>query len=128
MWRGEQPIDHAIGRVWRLIALEDADLVRRWRQTDQIERHAPQPGAAIRWRRWSETCALKPLQDKAVDRSPRPGRIVDRRRNARLERLKRPELPRRLKINLRRRRDGPRAGAISRIDRPAFDPLFEIRD
>ena len=66
-WRGEEPIDDALVGAGRLVSQEGVDLFGRGREARQIERHAPEPLAAIGFRRRRKPFGLEPGEDEAVE-------------------------------------------------------------
>ena len=66
-WRGEEPIDDALVGAGSLVGQEGVDLFGSRREAGQIERHAPQPLAAIGFGRRKKPLDFEPGADEAVD-------------------------------------------------------------
>ena len=65
----------------RLVSQEGVDLLWCRREASQIERHAPEPLAAIGFRRWSKALGLEPGEDEAVEVVSRPALVTHGRRS-----------------------------------------------
>ncbi len=92
MRRRQEPLDQAVVGIRGCIVIEGRDLLGRWRQAGQVEGRAADQGLlAGRWRR-REAPGFKVGKDEAVDRSPRPGGILHRRRGPFCDGLKCPVL------------------------------------
>ena len=73
---GQQLVDHFFICVGRRVVLEVVHFLRRRRQSDQVEVHAPQQGALGCGRRRLHALGLELLQHKGVDRIDHPCRIL----------------------------------------------------
>ena len=115
--RGEQPIDHLVVRVARLVIDERVDLRRRRREARQVEAEPADQRDAVRLGRRLEAQLAQLVGDEVVDGvADEPGR---RRaggddRGLRRARQRRP-----------RRRD---VGPVALPLRPLFDPALDERD
>jgi hypothetical protein len=110
VWRGEQAVDEGrigvfpsrrlcrrVRRARRRLGSRRSDKLvnffRSRRQAKQIERGAANEGARVGFFHGLKSRRLELGKNKMVDRSTRPGRLLDLRRRMIAHRLERPELP-----------------------------------
>ena len=74
--RGEEPIDDPLVGAGGLVCQEGVDLFGRRREARQIERHPPEPLAAIGFGRRKKPLGLEPGADEAVDVVAWPARVA----------------------------------------------------
>ena len=102
---------------------ERLDLLGRWRETDEIEGNATEPGSTACSRRRFEAGLFQPGQDEEIDRLRRPRLVTNARQGLTRRRPEGPEAPRRLAIKCRRSSSGL---GLAWIGSAVLDPFLEI--
>ena len=75
-WRIEQAIDRPFVGVRRRVGKEGVESLDRWRQSGEVERHPPQQGRLVGFRRRRELFVFKLGQNEVVDAIPWPSGVV----------------------------------------------------
>ncbi len=123
---GEQPLHDFLIRIRRGIGQKRLQLLRRRRQSDEIERHPAQQRRLRRLGVGNDARRLLPGADEAVDVVFHPGRVLDRGRRHAPEPAIRPVIAAGGDVDLPRLDRGRRPGP--RIGHPHLEPGREVGD
>ena len=120
--RRQEAVDLPLPRVGRGVPNEGLDFLGRGREADEVERRAPDQGAAVGLRRGPHLVGFQLREDKRVDRTPNPVLLLQRRQRGLLRRLESPVLPGLGEV------ERPGLPADPRIGGAPADPGFDVGD